>query len=139
AFALCASARQARAESATEATTRAAHTLPKLRIHLLEVARVHEHFARLAAGAGRDQPLGLHHVHQPRCPAEPDPQLPLQIRDGRLAGADDDARRFIVEFVLLELDTRGTAFLVLGRDRVIEDRLALLAQEAGQPGALLLG
>ena len=33
----------------------------------------------------------------------------------------------------------GTRLLVFGGDRLVEDRLALLAQEAGQAGALLLG
>ena len=42
----------------------AAAYLPKLRIHFLEVLAAHQHFARLAAGGGRDEALGLHHVNQ---------------------------------------------------------------------------
>src|SRR5690349_11332029 len=40
--------------------------LTKLRIHLFEVALVHEDLARLASGAGRDETFRLHHVDEPR-------------------------------------------------------------------------
>src|SRR4029077_15015324 len=94
--------------------------------------------ARFAACTGRDEPFGLHHVHETRGAAEPDPQLPLEIRDRRLAAADDDARGFVVEVVLLELRAFRSRLLVLCRDRVVEDRFALLAKEAREPRALLL-
>src|SRR5688500_4658827 len=80
---------------------RASVHLPELRIDFLEVAPVDQHLARLAAGAGRDDPFGLHHVDQTRGAAEPDAHLALQIGDRRLAAADDNARRFVVELVLL--------------------------------------
>ena len=51
---------------------------------------------------------------------------------------DDDARRLVVEVVLLDLDAVGRR-LLLGGDRLVVGRLALLAQEAGEPRALLLG
>src|SRR5688572_29992811 len=78
--------------------------LSELCIDFLEVPAIDQHLARLAAGAGRDESFGLHHVHEPRRAAEPNPHLALQIRDGRLARADDDARGLVVELVLLVLD-----------------------------------
>ena len=51
----------------------------------------------------------------------------------------DDARRFVVQVVLFELDSVGTGGFFLRRDGFVVRRLALLAEEAGQPRALLLG
>src|SRR5258705_13997791 len=103
--------------------------LPELRIDLFEIAAIDEHLARLAAGARRHEPLGFHHVHEPCGTAEANPQLPLQIRDRRLSAAHDNTRGLVVELVLLELKALGTSLVVLGRDRLVEDRLALLADE----------
>src|SRR5437867_7859260 len=118
------------------ATTRA--RLPQLRIDLLEIPLVDQHLARLAAGARRNKSFGFHHVHEPRGAAEADAKLALQIRDGHLPAADDDARGLVVEIVLLELEGAGSGLLFLRGDRVVEDRLTLLAQKAREPGALLL-
>src|SRR5437762_3702 len=96
--------------------------LPQLRIDFLEIAAIDEHLARLAAGARRHEPLGFHHVHEPRGAAEANPQLPLQIRDRRLSAAHDNTRGLVVELVLLELKALGTSLVVLGRDRLVEDR-----------------
>src|SRR3954469_7656022 len=121
------------------AMARTTMALAQLRIHLLEVAAVDQHLAWLAAAARGDEPFGFHHVHEARCAAETDAELPLQMRNGGLAAADDDARRLVVEVVLLEFESAHPALLILGRDGVVEDRLALLAQEAGEPRALLFG
>src|SRR6187455_635267 len=103
--------------------------LPELSIHFFEVVFRDEHLAGLAASGSGDQPVGFHHVHQPCGPAEADAQPPLQVRDRGLAALHDDAGRFIIEIVLLELErSRG---LLLGGDQLVEDRLALLAQETG--------
>src|SRR5881628_1363238 len=93
------------------ATTRA--RLAQLRIYLLEIPFIDQHLARLAAGARRNKSFGFHHVHEPRGAAEADAKLALQIRDGHLPAADDDARGLVVEVVLLELETGGSGFLVL--------------------------
>src|SRR6187397_874230 len=111
--------------------------LPELRIHFLEVVAVHEHLARLAAHALRDEPFRFHHVDQTGRTAEPDPHLALEIRNGRLAGADDDPCRLVVQLVLVELETARPRLLVVRGNRVVEDRLSLLPQEAREPCALL--
>src|SRR6476659_524367 len=78
--------------------------LPELSIHFFEVVFRDEHLAGLAAGRSGDQPVGFHHVHKPRRPAEADAQPPLEVRDGGLAALYDDARGFVIEIVLLELE-----------------------------------
>ena len=101
------------ATAATASTTIARRVrLAKLRIHFLEVLASDEHLARLAAGRGRHQPFGFHHVDQPRGPAEADAHLALQVRNRRLAGLHDDARGLVVELVLLELDAVRAGLLV---------------------------
>src|SRR5688572_17222707 len=85
-------------------TSAAASPLAKLRINLLEIAAVDEHLARLATGPGRHQSLGFHHVHQPGRAAEPDPHLPLEVRDRHLAARHHDACRLVVQVVFLVLD-----------------------------------
>src|SRR5437870_4447404 len=45
--------------STTATTAHPTRTLVQLRIHLLEIAAIHEHLARLAARAGGDEALGL--------------------------------------------------------------------------------
>src|SRR5262245_49159277 len=69
--------------STTAASPRRASA--KLRINLLEIAPIDEDLARLAARAGRDEALGLHHVDKPSGTAESNAHLPLEIRDRRLA------------------------------------------------------
>src|SRR5688572_3166134 len=93
--------------------------LTALCIDFLEVPAIDQHLARLAAGAGRHESFSLHHVHEPCGAAESKPHLALQICNGRLAGADDDACRLVVELVLLELDAARPGFLFLRGDRVV--------------------
>src|SRR5688572_2034048 len=112
------------------ASTKPDITLTELCIDFLEVPAIHQHLTRLAAGTGGHEPLRLHHVHETRGPAEPDAHLPLQIRNRDLAAADDDARGFVVELVLLVFDAAGPGFLFVRRNGVVEHRLALLAQKA---------
>src|SRR5687768_2379598 len=109
--------------------------LAKLGIDFIEIRLVHQHFTRFAASAWRDQAIHLHHVHETRGPAEADPEPPLQIRNRRLPTRDDDTRGFVVEIVLFHLDAIE-AFLLGGDGRVV-DGLALFAQEAREPRALL--
>src|SRR5690606_29500603 len=111
--------------------------LPELGIHGSGVVLRHEDLAGLAAGACRDETLGLHHVDEPRRAAESDAQAALQVRDRGLAALHDDAGGLVVEIVLLEFD--GVGRLVLGGDRLVVVRTSLLAQEAGQARALLFG
>src|SRR5262245_5752060 len=86
------------AETITAAS--AAHArLAQLRIDLLEIPRIDEYLARLAARRGRHEALGLHHVHQASRATEPDPQATLEIRNRRLAARYDDARRLVVQVV----------------------------------------
>src|SRR5580765_1174024 len=81
---------------AAKAKVRAAREeLPELGIDLFEVTAIDEDLARLAAGARRNEPLGFHHVHEPRGTAEANPQLPLQIRDRRLSAAHDNTRSLV--------------------------------------------
>src|SRR5690349_20248989 len=75
----------------------------------------------------------------PRRAAEANSQLALQIRNRDLAAADDNARSLVVQVVLLELHSAASRLLLLGGDGVVEDRLALLAEEAGETRALLFG
>src|SRR6266851_7386857 len=113
--------------------------LSKLRIHFVEVFLLDEHLARLAARRRRDEPVHLHHVHESRGAAEADSQPALQVRDRRLAARHDDARRFVVQLVLLELGVFLCVALFVRGDGGVVCRLALLPQEARQAGALLLG
>src|SRR6185436_5895202 len=79
--------------------------LPELSIHLVEVVLRDEHFAGLASSRGGDQPVGFHHVHQPRGAAEAYAQAPLEVRDGGLTALHDNAGGFVVEIVFLELES----------------------------------
>src|SRR6185369_14925115 len=49
-----------------------------------------------------------------------------------------DARGLVVQLVLLELEAADSGLFIVRRDRVVEHRLALLLQEAGETRALLL-
>src|SRR5262245_21365504 len=121
--AFCAAAREARlaSDAPAQATRSATSALPKLRINLLEVVAVDQHLARFSARTRRHEPLGLHHVDEPGCAAEPNPELALQVRDRRLPGTDDNPRRLIVEIVLFELEALGSALVVLSGDRFVVD------------------
>src|SRR5262245_45948953 len=111
----------------------------ELRIDFFKVVLVDQHLARLPTGAGRDEPFRLHHVDHPRRVPEAYSQLPLQVRYRYLAAADNDPRGLVIEFVFVELQAINGRLLVFGRDRIVEDRPALFAEEARQPCALLLG
>src|SRR5688500_18464135 len=113
--------------------------LPKLRIHFLEVLASDEYFTRLAPGCGGNESFRLHHVDQARGTAETDSHLALQVRDRSLAGRHHDARGLVIQLVLLEFETGRSVLLIFFGDRLVVDRLALLAQEAGQPRRFLLG
>ena len=82
---------------------------------------------------------GFHHVDEPGGAAESHPQLSLEVRDRGLPGVDDDPGGLVIELVLVEFKAVGPGLVVLSRDRLIEHRLALLAQEARESRALLLG
>ena len=71
---------------------------------------------------------------------KPIAQLALQVGDRRLAAARRRCARPRRRARPSRIRGRRAALVfVLGGDRLVEDRLALLAQEAGQPRALLLG
>src|SRR5262245_56135090 len=130
--AFCAAAREARlaSDAPAPATRSATSALPKLRINLLKIVAVDEHLARFSARTGRHEPLGLHHVDEPGCAAEPNPELSLQVRDRRLPGTDDNPRCLVVQIVLLELKALRSALVVLSGNRFVVYRLALFPQEA---------
>src|SRR5439155_22322994 len=128
-----------RTSTATPATRiEAATSSAQLRINFVEVLLVHQHLPRLSAGGRRDEPFHLHHVDEPSGAAEADPEPPLQVRDGRLAALHDDAGGLVVEIVLFHFDRVGRR-LFLGGNRLVVRRLALLAEKAREPRALLLG
>src|SRR5512138_920993 len=108
------------AADSSSATTTA---LAKLRIDFLEIRAIDEYLARLATGARGHEPLRFHHVDEASGAAESDPQLALQVRNRHLSAADDDARGFVVQIVLLELETAGPrGLLFVFGDRVVEHR-----------------
>src|SRR5947208_2052474 len=63
--------------------------LPHLRVHLVEIVLRDEHLASLAPGSRRHEPVGLHHVHQPRRATEADAQAPLEVGNRCLTALDD--------------------------------------------------
>src|SRR5439155_4420646 len=87
--------------------------LSQLRIDFVEVALVNEDLARFSAGRRRHQAFHFHHVHQSRRAAEADAQAALQIRDRRLPALDDEARRLVVQIVLLHLVRIGGRLVFL--------------------------
>src|SRR5262245_24565802 len=110
----------------------------ELRVDFIEICRVDQHLARFSSRRRRYQAIDLHHVHESRRAAEADPQTALQVRNRRLTALDDDASGFVVEIVLFHLDAASDRFVVGGNGLVVNG-LALFAQEAGEPGALLFG
>src|SRR5215510_12399571 len=133
-----AAARAAATMSAVMNGCRIRNRLVKLCIHLFEVILLDEHLARLPAGRRRHEPVHLHHVDQARGATEADAQPPLEVRDRRLSARHDDPRGLVVELVLLELLVLLRPLLV-GGDRVVVGGPALLAEEARQARAFLLG
>jgi hypothetical protein len=75
----------------------------------LEVVLIDQDFTLAARGRG-DHAFGLHHIDKACGAAEADPQPALQVRNGGLAGRDDNARGLVVEVVALELEFLGVAF-----------------------------
>src|SRR5438309_10964607 len=81
---------------------RGARYASELRVDLVEVCLVDQDLARLPAVGGRYQTLHLHHVHEARGAAEADAESPLQVGNGRLSALHHDARRLVVEVVLVQ-------------------------------------
>src|SRR5688572_22369408 len=127
--ALCAVSTTPRTPAASASAV--SSVLAELRIHFLEVASIDEDLTGLAPGPRRHEPLGLHHVDEPRGAAEADAEPSLQKRNRGLAAANDDASRLVVQIVLLKVNTAGSSLLVLRGNRIVEHGLTLLAQEAG--------
>ena len=116
------------------ATTAPAST--KLLIDLIEIILRNQNLTRLRAIGRSDDAVRLEHVDDPGRSAVPETKAALQVRDRSLSRFHDDARRLVVQLVLLErLDVvrflcLENGFIVLGT--------ALASPESNQPSDLRL-